>query len=181
MRRTWGLALAVVAATAACGDGRAVFNIDVFSFLEASDVDTIPYAAPLLPGAPDTIPVQEVQLLPVGLGESTVDSVQVTATVDFVNQTGTGTVGFAVYADTVAANVYTGTPVIQLPAVAVSGTATSQGTLSTDVIAALLPLFKQANLFIGARVTATATAPPVTGVAHVTGLRLRIVLQDQIF
>ena len=90
MRRT-SLALAfALMASAACGEGRAIFNIDVFSFLESSNVDTIPYAGPLPPGVPDTIPVQSIQLLPIGLGNSAVDSVRVTATLDFVNSGGTG-------------------------------------------------------------------------------------------
>jgi len=180
MRRTWlGLALAAVVATAACGDGRAIFNIDVFSFLESSNVDTIPYFAPLPPGTPDTIPVQSVQLLPIGLGGSVVDSVLVVTTLAFVNSNGTGTVGFAVYIDSVP-NVYARPAAFSIPPVSVTGTTTSQGALTTE-LASLRQLFSRATLYVGARVTATATVPPVQGVARVTGLDLRIVLQDQIF
>lgn len=181
MRRTWlGLALAAVAATAACGDGRAIFNIDVFSFLESSNVDTIPYFAPIPPGVPDTIPVQQVQLLPIGFGGSVVDSVHLTASLAFVNSTGTGTVGFAVYIDSVP-GVYSRPPAFQIAPVSVTGTTTSPGALDAELVASLLPLFSRASLYVGTRVTATATAAPVTGVARVTGLDLRIVLQDQIF
>jgi hypothetical protein len=63
----------------------------------------------------------------------------------------------------------------------VTGTSTSPGVLDAELVASLRPLFSRATLYVGTRVTATASAPPVTGVARVTGLELRIVLQDQIF
>jgi hypothetical protein len=181
MRRTsLGLAFAAVLASAACGEGRAIFNIDVFSFLQSSNVDTIPYFGPLPLGTPDTIPVQQIQLLPIGLGNSIVDSVHVTATLDFVNSNGTGTVGFAIYIDSVP-GVYAGAPAFQVGPVNVTGTTTTQGTLDAELVASLLPLFTRATLYVGARATATATVPPVSGVARVTGLDLRIVVQDQVF
>jgi hypothetical protein len=172
--------LAALVAAAACGEGKAIFNIDVFSFMQAEDVDTIPYFAPLPPGTPDTIPVQVVQLLPIGLENSIVDTVRVTATLDFVNSNGTGTVGFAIYVDTVP-NVYAGAPAFTVGPVAVSGANTSQGFLDTDLASSLLPMFSHATVYIGARVTATATVPPVQGVARVSSLDLRIVLQERIF
>ena len=174
------LALAAALGSWACGEGRAVFNIDVFSFLNSSKVDTIPYFAPLPPGVPDTIPVQRVQFLPIGFGNSVVDSVHVTATLNFVNQNGTGSVGFAIYIDSVP-GVYTKPPAFSIAPVNVTGTNTSQGVLDAELVASLLPLFAKANLYVGTRVTATATVPPVNGVARITGLDLRIVLQDQIF
>jgi hypothetical protein len=178
--RRFILSVALAAAVAGCGEGRAIFNINVFSFLQAEDVDTIPYLAPLPPGTPDTIPVQQIQLLPIGLEGSVVDSVRVTAQLNFANQNGTGQVGFAVYIDSVP-NVYARPPAFQIPPVNVTGTATSQGALATDLAAALLPLFDRANLYIGTRVTASASSPPVQGVARVTGLDVRIVLQDKVF
>lgn len=177
---TLGLMLAALVAAAACGEGKAIFNIDVFSFMQASDVDTIPYYAPVPPGTPDTIPVQEVQLLPIGLEQSIVDTVRVTATINFVNSSGAGNVGFAIYIDSVP-NVYAGAPAFSVGPVPVSGTNTSQGVLDADLVSTLLPLFSRATVFIGARVTATATAPPVQGVARVGSLDLRIVLQERIF
>lgn len=179
-RMQLGLALAAALGTLACGEGRAVFNIDVFSFLNSAKVDTIPYAAPLPPGVPDTIPVQRVQLLPIGFSNSVVDSVHVTATLNFVNQNGTGSVGFAIHIDSLP-GVYTKPAAFQIAPVNVSGTNTSQGVLDAELVASLLPLFNRANLYVGTRVTATASVPPVNGVARITGLDLRIVLQDQIF
>jgi hypothetical protein len=169
-----------LAAAAACGEGKAIFNIDVFSFMQASDVDTIPYYAPVPPGTPDTIPVQEVQLLPIGMDQSIVDTARVRATIDFVNSSGTGQVGFAIYIDSVP-NVYAGTPAFTVGPVAVSGTNTSQGVIDTDLVSTLLPLFARSSVWIGARVTATASVPPVQGVARVSSLDLRIVLQERVF
>jgi hypothetical protein len=165
---------------ASCGNGKAAFNIDVFSFLGAENVDTIPYYAPLPPGVPDTIPHQQVTLLPVGLEGSVVDSVHITASLNFVNQGGTGQVGFSIYIDSLP-NVYARPAAFTIPAVSVSGTNTSQGALSAELVASLLPLFSRAELYIGTRVTATASAPPVQGVARITGLDLRVVLQDKVF
>jgi hypothetical protein len=179
MRRI-STALMLVLAAAACGEGKAAFNIDVYSFLQAEDVDTIPYVAPLPLGVPDTIPVQEVQLLPIGLEGSVVDSVHIVATLEFANQSGTGQVGFAIYIDSVP-NVYAGTPAFTIPPVSVTGTTTSQGALDAELLASLKPLFSRATIFIGTRVTATASSPPVQGVARITGLDLRVVIQDQVF
>lgn len=178
-RSTLGLTL-VALVIAACGEGKAIFNIDVFSFMQAEDADTIPYYSPLPPGVPDTIPVQEVQLLPIGMDQSIVDTVRVRATIDFVNSNGTGNVGFMLYVDSVP-NVYGGTPALTVGPVAVSGTNTAQGTIDTDLVSTFLPLFARTTIYIGARVTATATAPPVQGVARVSSLDLRIVLQERIF
>ncbi len=181
MRRSrLGFLLIALLAGQACGEGKAIFNIDVFSFMQAEDTDTIPYYAPVPPGTPDTIPVQEIQLLPIGMEESIVDTARVMATIDFGNSTGTGTVGFAIYLDSVP-NVYAGTPAFTVGPVAVTGTNTSQGVIDTDIVASLLPLFARSTIWMGARVTATASSPPVQGVARVASLDLRIVLQERIF
>ena len=58
MRAKWLCLVALTAAAAGCGEGRAIFDIDVFSFLKSAKADTLPYLGPLPPGVPDTIPVQ---------------------------------------------------------------------------------------------------------------------------
>ena len=108
MRRT-PVALMLVLAALACGEGKAAFNIDVYSFLQSEDVDTIPYIGPLPPGVPDTIPAQEVQLLPIGLEGSVVDSVHVTATLDFaIRSAASG--GLSMRSVTVAASAWVADP-----------------------------------------------------------------------
>src|SRR5438046_3719283 len=74
----------LTAAAVGCGEGRAIFDIDVFSFLSGAKADTLPYVGPLPPGVPDTIPVQNVRSP--GLGSSSVvDTVRFIGSVDFVN------------------------------------------------------------------------------------------------
>jgi len=72
---------ALLALVVACGQGRAIFNVDVLSFMQPSGRDTIRYNLPPSPitlTADSFIPVQKISL-PSGLGNSSVDSVSVTA------------------------------------------------------------------------------------------------------
>jgi hypothetical protein len=171
----WVMALA--AAAAACGEGRAIFDIDVFSFLSSANADTLPYIGPLPPGVPDTIPVQTVNSL--GLGSSSiVDTVRLTGSVDFVNATGTGSVTFQVYFDSVKSSVYTSTP-----AFSVSGNVTPATTTTSpfavDIIdPAMKQLFLASTIYVGIRATATGT---IQGTAKLSALRARIVVQEKIF
>src|SRR5437879_13915932 len=97
MRAKWLWVAALAAAAAGCGEGRAIFNIDVFSFLSNANADTLPYSGPL-PPLQDTIPVQTVNSIGIG-GSSIVDTVRLTGSVEFVNDTGTGNVCIAVDVD----------------------------------------------------------------------------------
>lgn len=180
MRGHWaGLAVAAATAMAAggCGEGRAIFNVDVYSFLQAAQREAVPYGAPLPPGVPDTIPALQVNLVP-GLSSSVVESVFVTATVDFENSTGTGTVGLEVYLDSLASGVYVGPPAFSLGG-AVSGSAITRDTVGID-LPSFLALFTRSTMFLGLRTVSTATSPPVAGTARFTGLRLRIVVQEEV-
>ena len=85
MRGKWLCLVALSAAAAGCGQGRAIFDIDVFSFLRATNADTLPYVGPLPPGIPDTIPVQTIRSLGIG-SSSLVDTVRISGSVDFVNR-----------------------------------------------------------------------------------------------
>src|SRR5207253_6645401 len=48
MRAKWLCLVALTAAAAGCGAGRAIFDIDVFSFLSSAISDILPYRGPLL-------------------------------------------------------------------------------------------------------------------------------------
>ena len=177
-RLLWVTALAAVAA--GCGEGRLIFNIDVFSFLHSSAADTLPYVGPLPPGIPDTIPVQTVKSLGIGTS-SIVDTVHLSGAVDFVNATGSGNVLFAVYFDSVKSTVYTGTP-----AFSVSGTVTPGNTTHSpfdipDIQTSLKPLFLSSTIYVGIRASATPTAGTLSGTAKLTALHARIVVKDKIF
>src|SRR5216683_2811212 len=64
------LALAI----AACGTGKAIFNVDAYSFMSGTGRDTIHYAIPTGGGTAST--VQKINLPP-GFGKSIVDSVRI--------------------------------------------------------------------------------------------------------
>ena len=104
MRAKWLWVAALAAAAAGCGEGRAIFNIDVFSFLSNANAETLPYIEPPPTGVLDTIPVQTVNSIGIG-GASIVDTVRLFGSVEFDNTSGTGNLIFAVYFDTVKSTV----------------------------------------------------------------------------
>src|SRR5437867_5514022 len=89
MRAKWLWVSALAAAAAGCGEGRAIFNIDVFSFLSNANAETLPYIEPPPTGVLDTIPVQTVNSIGIG-GASIVDTVRLFGSVEFDNTSGTG-------------------------------------------------------------------------------------------
>lgn len=177
-RLFWVTALAAMAA--ACGEGRLIFDIDVFSFLHTSAADTLPYVGPLPPGVPDTIPVQTVQSLGVATS-SIVDTVGFTGAVDFVNASGTGNIQFAVYFDSVKSTVYTGTPAFSVSGAVTPGATTHATFAVPDIQTSLKPLFLASTIYVGIRASATPTAGTLSGTAKLTALNARIVVQDKIF
>ena len=177
MRAKWLWVAALAAVGAGCGEGRAIFDIDVFSFLSAANADTLPYIGPLPPGVPDTIPAQTVSSLGIG-SSSLVDTVRLTGSVDFVNAAGTGSVTFSVYFDSVKSTVYTGTPAFSVTGGVTPG-ATTTSPFAVDVIdPAMKQLFLASTIYVGIRASATGT---IQGVAKLSALRARIVVQDKIF
>jgi hypothetical protein len=177
MRAKWLCLVALTAAAVGCGQGRAIFDIDVFSFLKSANADTLPYVGPLPPGVPDTIPVQTIKSLGIG-GSSLVDTVRLIGSVDFVNRSGTGSVTFAVYFDTVKSRVYTGTPAFSVSGVVTPGVTTTSPFDIPDLPTALKPLFLASTVYVGIRASATGT---IAGTAKLSALRARIVIQDKIF
>src|SRR2546429_9536313 len=92
MKAKWlGLALVSAAVAAGCGEGRAIFNVDVYSFLKGTGRDTVPYLVPPgLSGSGSSTP-QKINLP--GAGSSIVDSVRALGTSDLINATGSGSPG----------------------------------------------------------------------------------------
>jgi hypothetical protein len=177
MRAKWLCMVALTATAAGCGQGRAIFDIDVFSFLRAANADTLPYIGPLPPGVPDTIPVQTVRSLGIG-SSSLVDTVRLIGAVDFVNRSGTGNVTFQVYFDTARSAVYTGTPAFSVSGAVTPGVTTTSPFDIPDLPTALKPLFLASTVYVGIRASATGT---ISGTAKLTALRARIVIQDKLF
>jgi len=177
MRAKWLCLVALTAAAAGCGEGRAIFDIDVFSFLKSAKADTLPYLGPLPPGVPDTIPVQTINSLGIG-SSSLVDTVRLTGSVDFVNTSGTGSVSFQVYFDTAKSAVYTGTPAFSVSGAVTPGVTTTSPFDIPDLPTALKPLFLASKVYVGIRASATGT---IAGTAKLSALRARIVIQDRFF
>src|SRR5205809_4247924 len=176
MRAKWLCLVALTAAAVGCGEGRAIFDIDVFSFLSNANADTLPYSGPL-PPLQDTIPVQTVNSIGIG-GSSIVDTVRLTGSVDFVNDTGTGNVRFAVYFDTLKSRVYLGDSAFSVSAAVTPGMTTPSSFDIPDLPTALKPLFLASTVYVGIRASVTGA---VQGTAKLRALRARIVIKDKIF
>jgi len=177
-------AAALLALVVACGQGRAIFNVDVLSFIQPSGKDTIPYALPpsvITISADSFITPQKVSL-PSGLGNSSVDSVSLTGAAEAINQTGTGSVKFELFFSKDSASVYGGTPYI-------TATATISGT-QPDTVKLLPPttvsladsVFNTNTLWVGFHAAMTQNAGPgLSGKVRLTTVTMRIVLQDKVF
>lgn len=175
------LTAALLVLTAACGEGRAIFNVDAHSFMAGTGNDTIPYAfPPATSGSGDVF--QEIQL-PGGFGSSIVDSVRIsTGSIELRNSAGTGTVGFELYFDSTQAGTLTAAPALIIPQASVSGADTVIVPISGDLSSTVNSLFTQDNLWM--RIRAIGNNPgvtPMSGEVVLTSLVIRIVLQDQIF
>ena len=71
MRANWLLVTLVAILAVGCGEGRAIFNVDVYSFVKGTGQDTIPYFIP--PGGASASNTPKRVNLP-GAGSSIVDS-----------------------------------------------------------------------------------------------------------
>src|SRR2546427_5848368 len=91
--KCFGVAL-LAALTVGCGEGRAIFNVDVHSFLFGTGRDTVPYLVPASTTL-DTSSVQHINLP--GAGSSIVDTVHAIGGVTFLNASGLGTIRFQIY------------------------------------------------------------------------------------
>jgi hypothetical protein len=175
------LACALLVLVAACGQGRAIFNVDVYSFMQGTGNDTIPYVIPPASSASAST-VQKVSLPP-GFGSSVVDSVRITTgSANLENTGGSGTLGFQLFFASDSAGTYTAPVALNVPATAVSGTQTVPVTISGDLSGVVDSLFRQETVYM--RIAATGTnggVTPVTGQGVLTALVIRVVIQDKVF
>ena len=175
-------ALAAVSLTliAACGQGKAIFNVDVYSFMAGTGKDTIPYAIPPASSA-SAATFQKVQLPP-GFGSSIVDSVRITlGSANLINSAGTGTLGFSFYFAKDSVGTLSAPSALDIPPTNVSGTNTVPVTISGDLSPAIQSVFASDTVWM--RLVATGTnsgVTPVTGKGALTALVIRVVLQDKI-
>ena len=173
------LILAAALLSAACGTGRAIFNVDVYSFLAGTGKDTIPYAIPPLSSGTVSNTPQQISLPP-GFGSSIVDSARITGTADLRNATGAGTVSLQIFLAADSQGTFNAPDTIGVAPASVSGTTTTPVIIAGDLTNAL-NLFNQGEVWI--RIAATGNNPgatPVTGNMVLTALLARIVLQEKI-
>ncbi|SRR5258705_8416261 len=169
--------------SAACGEGRAIFIVDVLSFIKPAGTDTIHYnvPGPIAISADSFITPQKVSLPP-GLGKSTVDNVEVTAAAVIENTTGTGAIQFEVFFAKDSANVYLTTPYISANGT-ISGTQPSTVPLLPPTAVSLADsVFNTDQLWVGVHAGIAKNAgADLVGRVRLTTLSLRVVLQDKIF
>ena len=176
MKPKWtGLAVAAAAVVIGCGEGRAIFNVDVFSFMQGSGNDSLHYTVPGNASANvDNIPVQFNMLG--GLGNSSVDSVTLTVGADLDNNTGTGTVSYQIFFAADSASTYLGTPFLSANGNLTPGNTTSISSSATFSDS----LFNQQTIWVGIRLAANnSTATALDGDMHLTALSMRIILRDK--
>ncbi|MFN2572546.1 MAG: hypothetical protein ABR537_13205 [Gemmatimonadales bacterium] len=175
------LVMALLVLTAACGEGRAIFNIDAYSFLAGTGKETIPYNVPIgLSGTAST--VQKINLPP-GFGSSGIDSVRITTGgADLNNTSGSGTVGFQFFFASDSAGTFTAPAALSVPATAVTGAQTVPVVITGDLSGVVDSLFTQQTVWMRIAATASNTGvTPLTGNGVLTALVIRVVLQDKIF
>src|SRR3989442_8191747 len=101
-------AAALLVLVAACGQGRAIFNVDVLSFLSASDSLKRYSVLGGTPQADSTIARRF--FLPPGFGKSSADSVSASASVSVIDTSGSGSVRFDIFFAKTQLGLFTGTP-----------------------------------------------------------------------
>jgi len=173
------LPMAALALTLGCGEGRAIFNVDVLSFIGGQGRDTLHYVIP--GGSSGTVdnPPVEVTLLQ-GLGNSTVESVTLAVGADVENQTGAGQVKFQVFFSSSSAGLYATTPYAEDSATVSGADTASLGADSIPLVAD--SIFEQSQIYVGVRAQVNAApGPTMDGRLRMTRVRLRIILRDKVF
>ncbi len=179
------LAGALLLCIAACGRGKAIFNVDVYSFIAGTGKDTVPYIIP--PSSSATGSQVQMINLPPGFGSSIVDTVRISnGSANLVTTSGSGRIGFQLYVAADSAGTYNaGALALSLPDTAVSAGPPISVTISGDLSGAVNALFTQPTVWV--RLVATGTNPnalPVTGLQGrmiLTALTVRVIFQDKIF
>lgn len=176
------LSALLVAAAVGCGEGRVIFNVDVYSFLQGTGKDTVPYAVP--PATSATASTVQLINLPPGLGNSIVDSVRITnGSANLITTGGAGSIGLELFVASDSAGTHLpGALALSLPPTAIPGPGTVPVAISGDLSPGLNSLFTQPTLWI--RLAATGTNPgavPLVGEMALTALQLRVVMQEKLF
>jgi len=172
-------ALATVAGVAiACGQGRAIFNVDILSFMRGAKNDTLTYSIPLTVSATtDGVPVK-VGLVP-GLGSSTADSVTFTVGAAVENKTGAGAFRFQLLFAVDSVGTYTSTDTVGTGTASVTGLQTAPLAVTKTIVGD--PVFSNKEVWVLLRTFETVTTAPMTGTLRLNLFRVRLVIQDKPF
>src|SRR6266508_3785785 len=126
------LAGALLLFVAACGKGKAIFNVDVYSFMAGTGKDTIPYVIP--PNSSSSPSTFQRILLPPGFGGSIVETAKITTgNANLINTAGTGTIGLEFRFAADSAGTITAPAALNIPATTVTGAQTVPVAISGDL------------------------------------------------
>jgi hypothetical protein len=180
MRAKWLWVLGLAGVATGCGQGHAIFNVDLYSFIKGSGRDTIPYFVP--PGTDSASSTPQRIDLP-GVGSSVVDSVLVNGKVNFENQSGVGTIGLKMYLAADSAGSYnTSALALTIPDAAVSGTAVTSDTIIGRLNGGVIQLLAGSHLWVRFQAKGTnAGVTLVQGKAVFKSLWLYVVINDKLF
>jgi hypothetical protein len=169
------LALAVAAA---CGEGRAIFNVDVLSFMQSAKRDTLAYGFPLAgSGSVNGVPAK-VGLVG-GLGANSADSVSFTVGAAVENHKGSMSMRFLLLFAKDSAGTYTSTDTTGTGTVAVANLQTGSLSLSKTIVGDTV--FNNADVWILMRAIGTVTVAPDSGTLRLNQFTVRLVLKDKPF
>lgn len=181
MRLSFSVLAAAVLATA-CGEGHAIFNVDVYSFIQGTGGDTLSYVIPSgLP--PDSVqdPARGVTMLK-GIGNAVVDTVVLSGNALIENQTGTGTISFKVFFGLDSNTVYSTTPLLVSNGTAGPGAVTDTLKFLATLTSAQDSIFTQGKAFVGIQVGVSNTSgTTIQGRFQLHALDLHIVTKEKIF
>ncbi len=189
MRATWLWTAVLLGAVTGCGEGRAIFTVDVFSFLKGTGGDTLRLTPDPLPPMPPATAFVDSSTpvgvnLPGGLSSSIVDTVRVTGSIDVANPTSSGSLSYAIFlaSDPSPAVVYGSAPALTVGPASFPAATTSVPIDAPNLAAAARNLFKGSGLYVGVRASISNTgAAGLKTTLRLTQLRARVVIQDKIF
>lgn len=180
MRLSFSVLAAAVLATA-CGEGRAIFNVDVYSFIQGTGGDTLSYVIPS--GLQDSVrdAARGVTMLK-GIGNAVVDTVVLSGNALIENQTGTGTITFKVFFGLDSSTVYQTTPLLSSSGAAGPGSVTDTLRFLATLTSAQDSIFTQGKAFVGIQIGVSNTSgTTLQGRFQLHALDLHIVTKEKIF
>ena len=181
MRAKWLWMTWLAGLAAACGQGHAIFDVDVYSFLKGTGDDSISYFVP--PAVTDSASSTPRRIDLPGAGSSIVDSVLVNGKVNFENQAGTGTIGLQLYIDSTAAGTLNSSALaLTVPDASVSSNAVTPDTIIGRLSSNVLSLLAGKQIWVRFQAKGSNSgAVLLQGSAVLKALRLTVVMNDKFF